>query len=282
VCVAPREPDRLVRRHDAEGLSRILNQSTAAQEYPPYGQWSSPILRRLAATGDVVRALDTMYAYGLDPAYCVVRQDYPSIYNVLTLLPDTLHTFIANGDVEGIVASVEAGLRPFKGTDQRFNWPTERSLAVRLLPASIADVIVTVLDLRGTAGDDFLPNAQTQCIPQARAARAELLAQLPPLGDVASLVAQLPLRPTPWHWQRLVAAVSTLPGPRTQALLALCAVHRADVAVAAFASQSRLDTPHRTTIAQSCISSSSRLIASSYATGSRITATHQTMTASTA
>jgi hypothetical protein len=51
-----------------------------------------------------------MYAYGLDPAYCVVRQDYPSIYNVLILLPDTLHTFIANGDVEGNRGERRGGL----------------------------------------------------------------------------------------------------------------------------------------------------------------------------
>jgi hypothetical protein len=78
----------------------------------------------------------------------------------------------------------------------------------------MADVMTTVFDLRETECEEFTAKAQTQCIPQARAARAALQAQLPPLGDAASLVAQLPLRPEPRHWQQLLAAVSTLPGPR--------------------------------------------------------------------
>jgi hypothetical protein len=106
----------------------------------PQGHYycSSSVLRRLAATGDVARALDIMYAYGLDPAYCVVsRPSYNPIINILTQLPDASSTLIANGDVEGIAACIGGGLRPFKGTgQQRFYYGsnTERSLAARLLP----------------------------------------------------------------------------------------------------------------------------------------------------
>jgi hypothetical protein len=238
--MSPLERERLVRRHDAEGLSRIINQPTTAQAYS--------MLQRLAATGDVAHALDAMYAYGLDPGVCVISRRGYMNSNTLTMHPDIVCTLIANGDVEGIAASFETGLRLFKGTDQRFTCcPTvELSLAARLLPASMAAVMAILYrppqtDL-GTKCEVFMAKAQTQYIPQARAARAALQAQLPPLGDAASLVAQLPLRPEPHHWQRLVAAVSSMPGPHTQALLALCAIHRADVAVAAFVSQSHLDT----------------------------------------
>jgi hypothetical protein len=242
--MSPVERERLVRRHDVNGLDRIVNAPTAPQGH--YYCTSSPVLQRLAATGDVARALDIMYACGLDPAYCAAsRPSYDTIMHVLTYLPDISSTFIANGDVEGIAACIEAGIRPFKDAGQQIFYVrgnTERSLAARLLPASMAEVMTTLFGLREMACEEFTAKAQTQCIPQARAARAALQALLPPLGDAASLVAQLPLRPEPRHWQQLLAAVATLPEPRTQVLNALCAIHRADVAVAAFASQSHLDT----------------------------------------
>jgi hypothetical protein len=98
-------------------------------------------------------------------------------YNVLTMLPDSMATFIANGDVEGIAACVDAGRRPFKGAGRKSNFrsTTERSLAVQLFPTSMAAVMVTLFDLRETECDEFMAKAQTQCFPQARAARAALL-----------------------------------------------------------------------------------------------------------
>jgi hypothetical protein len=244
--MSPFQRERLVRRHDTEGFDGIVNPPTAPQDQ--YYCTSSPVLQRLAATGDVARALNIMYACGLDPAYCVVsRPSCSSITNMLTQLPDTSSTLIANGDVEGIAACIAAGLRPFKGGQQIFygGENTEPFLMARLLPPSMAEVVTKLFGPGHKMDCDcerFMAKAQTQCIPQARAARAALQAQLPPLGDAASLVAQLPLRPEPRHWQQLLAAVSKLPGPRTQVLNALCAIHRADVAVAAFASQRHLDT----------------------------------------
>jgi hypothetical protein len=55
--VAPRARERLVRRHDAAGLSQWLNQPEHKSESRP-----SFVLRRLAATGDVARALVAMQA----------------------------------------------------------------------------------------------------------------------------------------------------------------------------------------------------------------------------
>jgi hypothetical protein len=242
--MSPFERERLVRRHDIKGLDRIMSQPIAPQGN--YYTSSSPVLQRLAATGDVARAFAIMHACGLDPAYCAAsRPSYNPMINTLTRLPDTSSTLVANGDVEGIAACIGAGIQSSKGTGQQCFYlgeNTERSLAARLLPSSMAEVVATLFGLRKTDCEEFTAKAQTQCIPQARAARAALQAQLPPLGDAACLVAQLPLRPEPRHWQQLLAAVSTLPEPRAQVLLALCAIHRADVAVAAFASQSHLDT----------------------------------------
>jgi hypothetical protein len=234
--VAPRERERLVRRHDAAGLSQWLTQPEHTS-----GSRRSFVLRRLAASGDVARAFDAMQAVNVDPAEYFLNRSSMRETDIFIVHRAVASMLIVNGDAEGLAACLGAGLLNQKSY---FNTGStgERLLASRLLPASMADVVITLFDLRETKCEGFMAEAQTQCIPQARAARAALQAQLPSLGDVANLMAQLPLRPEPHHWQRLVAAVSTLPGPCTQALLALRAIHRADVAIAAVAaSQSRLD-----------------------------------------
>jgi hypothetical protein len=234
--LAPRERERLVRRHDAAGLSQWLTQPKRKSD-----SRRSFILRRLAATGDVARAFVAMQTVNVDAAKYFLTSSPMLQSDIFTVHRAVASMFIVNGDAEGLAACLGAGLlndKPY------FNVGSagERFLASRLLPASMADVMIALFDLRGTDREEVKAKARTQCIRQAQAARAALQAQLPSLGDAANLMAQLPLRPEPHHWQRLVAAVSMMPGPRTQALLALCAIHRADVAVATFASQSHLDT----------------------------------------
>jgi hypothetical protein len=205
--LAPIDREAIARRHDPTDLDHLLR---SCSYQSPVQFRALTYLQRLCATDDLPNAFTALaqVAPHTGPLGQNNAKDQNSYGAVLLIALYTLKPMlIARADVSGIIACVRAGYNHSPSVHTGFDPAAEARLCNIFLEPELADIIRGGLSVRANR-TQFFGEAKAWAA-RARAWKRAREAALPALGDVANLVAQLPLMPAAHHWARLLGFCST-------------------------------------------------------------------------
>jgi hypothetical protein len=246
VVLAPICREAIARRHDPTDLDHLLR---SCDHESPNQFRALPYLQRLCATGDLPDAFAALAQMapdtgplGQNSSKIQTPHDAMLLIALYTLKP----MLIARADVSGIIACVRAGYNHTPSVQTGF-YPAEARLCNTFLEPELAGIISSGLAVRAISTQFF---GETEAwAARARAWTQAREAALSALGDVANLVAQLPLMPSAHHWARLLGFLLDLAKKLQDPVAvmeALFAINRADVAAVLYATAPRDCAPPST------------------------------------